>query len=366
MKKITAPIVLVCLLSISLTSVALAQTDLVKLGQIVPLSGPLANVGKEINAATQAAFDQHNANSRPKIELLAEDDANNPERSAAAVATLADRTSALLSCFGTVGCLAQMKASQELKIPLIGPIAGASQLRDKQAKFVFPIRASAADELGRLIKFGEASGLKQLAVVVQDDGFGQGYLTTLKLLLNNSELKIQELAVLNPKTPDYAATVASLKKSPTNALLLLANSTHSVGILKAWRNESALPFVLNLPGQANTLFANSLKGYKDGASFATVTPSPWETKLQIQRDYQAAMAAAKISNLSYLGFEAYINARIAIEAVKRAQNRTPAGLVSVLESASFSVGGWEWRHADVVSTHFTDLSLLRSDGTFRH
>jgi branched-chain amino acid transport system substrate-binding protein len=351
---------------LTFTTFAWAQNSPVRVGQIVPLSGSLANVGKEISAVTQAAFAEHNANSKLTIELVTEDDGNVPERSAAAVAALADRTIGLLSCFGTVGCMAQMKAAEPLKLPLLGPIAGAAQLRDKKAKFVFPVRATASDELTRLIKFGQAVGFKQLAVAVQDDGFGQGYLAALKPLLENSEIQIKELVILNPKNPGYDAVVAGLQKSPTNATLLLVNATHSVGILNALKTKQLFPFVLNLPGQANALYATGLKDYKGGASFSTVTPSPWETKLKIQKDYQAAMAAAKIEKLSYLGFEAYINARIAIEAIKQNKVHTPATLIATLESSQFLISDWKWKHADPISTHFTDLALLRPDGTYKH
>jgi branched-chain amino acid transport system substrate-binding protein len=351
---------------ITVLSSASAKSQTVRIGQIVPLTGALANVGKEINSVTQAALAEHNASSKLTIELVTEDDGNVPERSAAAVALLSPRTIGLLSCFGTVGCMSQMKAAESLKLPLLGPIAGASQLRDKQAKYVFAVRAAATDELTRLLKFSSAVGFKQLAVAVQDDGFGQGYLAALKTLLNNSEVQIKELVVLDPKNPNYDAVAASLQKSPTNATLLLVNATHSVGILNALKAKEVFPFVLNLPGQANAIYASGLKDYKGGASFSTVTPSPWETKLKIQRDYQAAMAAAKITKLSYLGFEAYINARIAIEAIKQNREQTPAGLTAVLESSQFNFSDWKWKHADPVATHFTDLALLRPDGTYKH
>lgn len=359
--------VLSCVIAVAIALPAVAQNEIMRIGQIVPLTGPLSNVGKEITAVTQAAFDEHNAKSTTlKFELVTEDDGNNPERSAAAVTAIAGKTTALLSCFGTVGCMAQMKAAQSAKLPLIGPIAGAAQLRDKQAKFVYAVRASASDELNRLIRFAQTVGFTNLSVAVQDDGFGQGYLATLKPLLEGSGLAIKELALINPKAPDYDAVADGLRKSQTHALLLLANATHSVGVMKAWSAQAPLPFVLNLPGQTNSLFANGLKGYKGGASFATVTPSPWDVKMQIQRDYQLAMTNAKIQNLSYLGFESYINARIAIEAAKRASNRSSAAVAAVLDGGQISVSGWDWKNVDPTQSRYTDLALLRPDGTFRH
>lgn len=346
--------------------IAHAQQNAVRLGQIVPLSGGLANVGKEINDVTLATIARHNSTSKVKIELLTEDDGNQPDRSAAAVATLSNRAIGFVSCFGTVGCLAQMKATEVLNLPLIGPIAGAATLRDKQAKHVFALRASATDELQRLVKFAQTVGFTQLAVAVQDDGFGQAYQKALTTVIEGSGIQIKELAVFKPQSPNYDEITKSLQKSPTSALLLLVNATHSAGILKSLNKAASYPFVLNLPGQANAVFASGLKEHKGGVAFATVTHSPWDKKMQIQRDYHEAMAAANITNYSYLGFEAYINARLAIEAIVQSKQTSASSLLSTLDSGAFSIGGWTWRKADPFTSRYTDLATLTRDGTYKH
>lgn len=343
---------------------AWAQGDAVRLGQIVPLSGPLANVGKEIKAATEAAIAMHNASSKPQIELVTEDDGNNPERSAAAVEGLRGKVVGLVSCFGTVGCLAQMKGAQLAGLPLVGPIAGAAPLRGRGAANVFAVRASATEELARLVQYSQTNSINQWAVVVQDDGFGKAYFEALKPLLVGSGIQMQAVSSLNPQTPDYAATVLELNKTKPKGLLLLANATHSVGVMKAWREKTELPFVMNLSGQANGLFAKGLLGYSGAAVFVVVTPSPWGKKYAMQRDYQAAMEAAGIKNLSYLSFEAFINASVAIDAVKRAKGRSSAALSAALQGGSFDAGGLNWRFDDVSKARFTDTAVLRPDGTF--
>lgn len=364
--KVVFPRLISLFLALTFVAASQAQTSAVRLGQIVPLSGGLANVGKEINAVTLATIARHNSSSKLKIELLTEDDGNQPDRSAAAIAALSSRTIGFVSCFGTVSCLAQMKATQDLNLPLIGPIAGAAPLRDKQAKHVFALRASATDELIRLIKFTQTAGFTQLAVAVQDDGFGQAYQKALTAVLEGTGIQIKELVVFKPQSPNYEQISKSLQKSPTNALLLLANASHSAGILKSLNKEAAYPFLLNLPGQANTLFANGIKEHKGGVVFATVTHSPWDKKLQIQRDYHDTMAAANITNYSYLGFEAYINARLAIEAIVQAKQASANSLIAALETGTFSIGGWAWRKADPFASRFTDLATLTRDGTYKH
>lgn len=360
------PISVITFLLLSVATLSNAQQTTVRLGQVVPLSGGLANVGKEINEVTKATIARHNSQSKLQIELLTEDDGNQPDRSAAAVASLSNRAIGFVSCFGTVSCLAQMKATQDLNLPLIGPIAGAEQLRDRKAKHVTAIRASATDEIGRLVNFAQAMSFTQLAVAVQDDGFGQAYQNSMMQVLPGSGISVKEMAVFNPQAPNYNDIAKSLQKSPSNALLLLANATHSVGILKALNRQGAYPFVLNLPGQANAMFANGMKSYKGGVSFATVTHSPWDKKLQIQRDYHSTMAAANITDYSYLGFEAYMNARLAIEAIIQSKQLTPRSLIDTIDSTRFSISGWKWRKSDPSASRFTDLAILRADGTYKH
>jgi branched-chain amino acid transport system substrate-binding protein len=364
MKKLKQTLLYLSIGTVLMTNDAFAQTEVVRLGQIIPLTGALANVGKEIEAATQAAISMHNANSKVRIELMVEDDGGDPQRSAAAVEKLASKTSALVSCFGTVNCLSQMKASQAVNLSLIGPIAGSADLRTKAASHVFSVRASATEELAKLIQFSQTMSITQLSVVVQDDGFGQSYLSALKALLAGSGIQLQAVAVLNPKQPDYAAAVNELNKFRSHGLLLLANATHSVGVLKAWREKSPLPFVMNLSGQANGLFAKGLQGYSGAAAFVVTTPSPWGKTLTVQRDYQSAMQAAGIPVLSYLSFEAYINAAIAIEAVKRAKLRTPAGMKAALQSGAFELGGFNLRFDDGFKGRLTDMAVLRTDGAY--
>ena len=150
-------------------------------------------------------------------------------------------------------------------------------------------------------------------------------------------------------------------------LLLLADSAHSTQFLDAWKATSSLPFVLTLAGQANGQFASGMKGYDGAAAFATVTPSPWETKIDAQREYQRIAKSAGMAP-SYLGFESYLNARALIEAVTQTKSPTKTELVRRLDNAPrLDLGGYSVRYGgDKLGSNFTDLALLRSDGTYRH
>lgn len=56
-----------CLSLITSITLSYAQTNPVRLGQIVPLTGGLANVGKEINEVTKATIERHNTRAKLKL-----------------------------------------------------------------------------------------------------------------------------------------------------------------------------------------------------------------------------------------------------------------------------------------------------------
>jgi branched-chain amino acid transport system substrate-binding protein len=176
-----------------------------------------------------------------------------------------------------------------------------------------------------------------------------------------------ERVSFDPKTNEYQPLAQSLRTLKPHALLLLANASHSTGLLSAWKAQENLTFVLNLAGQANALFAQRMQGYTGLAAFVTVVPSPWEAKSPLQREYHRVAQSAKLP-LSYLGFEAFINARLLSVAVQKAKPANARELETFLgEQSNLDLGGYTVHYSERrVGSNFTDLSLLRNDGSYRH
>jgi ABC-type branched-subunit amino acid transport system substrate-binding protein len=355
-------------LALCATAQVPAETRTVDVAQIVPRSGPLANVGNEIHGITRAAFEDFNGvQGELTLRLVSHDDGNVGNRSAELAAGVPKDAMAYLSCFGTVGCLAQQKVAGQRRVPLVGPIAGAAALRGPGSGMVYALRASAADELKTLLTYAQTAGLSPLAVLVQDDGFGRAYASELVKLQGGFKNITFETLAFKPDGPDFRAVVERLRAAQPKALLLLANAAHSTSFLNTWREQASLPFVFNLAGQANAMFANRLKGYQGAAAFVTVTPSPWSTRHAMQRDYQRVAARAGLP-ASYLGFEAYLNARVLIDSLQRSGARNAAELSHYLDGLqSRDFGGVVVEYAqNRRGSSFTDLSLLRNDGTYVH
>ncbi len=336
--------------------------------QILPLSGPLANVGKEIAQISEAVVAEHNRKpGAVRLTLKTLDDGNNAAQSTQLAQESAKDAVALLSCFGSTSCLAQQEVANAQRLVLIGPIAGAAPLRGPAARHTYAVRASAAQEVRRLLGFASSMGMTRLSVAIQDDGFGRAYASELdKLQASFPEFQIERV-IFSPSKPDYAQAVQALSATRPNALVLLANAFHSTALLTTWRSQAFLPFVLNLAGQANAMFASRMQGYTGTAAFVTVVPSPWVTRTPLQREYQRVSQAAQLP-LSYLGFESFINATVLTQAVRRAKPSNAQDLQKYLdEQPDMDLDGFVVSYRDQrQGSTFTDLSLLRKDGSFKH
>ena len=364
--RLAAGLVLSALGSLAVQAQVAPRT--VELAQIVPRSGPLANVGNEVAAVTLAAFEDFNRSQDALVlKLRSLDDGNVGARSAQLAAELPRGVVALVSCFGTVGCVAQQGVADKRRLPLVGPIAGAAPLRGPQSGMSYAVRASAQDELRKLLTFARTTGLTRIAVLVQDDGFGRAYAADLEReAADFRELRFEPHR-FNPAAARFPELAARVQAGRPQALLLLANAAHSTAFLQAWRNTTALPFVLNLAAQANAMYASQLKGYTGAAAFVTVTPSPWARRTALQRDYQRVTRAAGLE-ASYLGLEAYVNARLLIDSLQRSGTRTGPELARYLDTLQArDLGGFV---VDYARQHrggtFTDLALLRGDGSYVH
>jgi branched-chain amino acid transport system substrate-binding protein len=145
------------------------------------LSGPLAAFGQDLKIGAEAAMTQLNAkggiNGRT-LQLQMVDDGYVPTRTVDNVKKMVGESSvfALMSCIGTPNNTAILPLIEENNLPYIAPLTGATSLR-KASKNVFHVRASYSDETQRLVGKLVNMGIKDLAIVYLDNGFGKEVLT---------------------------------------------------------------------------------------------------------------------------------------------------------------------------------------------
>ena len=338
-----------------------------------PLSGPLVGFGTDIQQGAGAAIAHANARGGVQgrsVQLQILDDGYEPERTLANVRQVIGQGSALalLSCVGTPNNTAIAPLLEEAGMPHLGPITGAASLRKPSARNVFHVRASYTDEVLRLIDRLTGMGLKGLAIAYLDNGYGRELLEVGTGALDALGRKpVAQVAVATDGS-NLAKALAELSAARPSAVLLATAGTVSVELVRGIKTQ--LPGVL-MAGVSVTLPGASLPQLGDAASgiaLTMVVPNPHSSKLQLVRDYQAAMRAQGHTEFSQGSLEAYLNARVLLEGLERAgkdptQAKLRAGLASI---RNLDLGGFvvDYGQPPYVGSRYIELGVLGNTGRF--
>ena len=159
----------------ALTVAGNALADIV-IGQVTPLSGPLAPTGSHIRAGAQLYFDAVNASGGvhgQKIRLITKDDAYKASETVRLARELINEAQPL-ALFGFVGtgnveALLKDKILTEAGIPLVMVRTGASSVLKSGNPWLFFTRASYEAEIKRIIQQYSSTGYRNYAIFYQDD-----------------------------------------------------------------------------------------------------------------------------------------------------------------------------------------------------
>lgn len=155
------------------------------IGQVTPLSGPLAATGSYLKAGAQLYFDTVNAAGGvygARIRLLSRDDGYRTTETVRLARELL-KESAPLALFGVVGtgnveALLQERILDQGGVPLVTVRSGASSVTRSDNPWIFVTRASYAEEVVKIDGQYLPLGYRRVAIFFQDDAFGQDVLAS--------------------------------------------------------------------------------------------------------------------------------------------------------------------------------------------
>ena len=338
------------------------------------LSGPLAGFGTDLKFGVDAAMAQINAkggvNGR-MLQFQMMDDGYVPQRTAENVKKMIGDGSmfALMSCIGTPNNTAIVPMIEESNLPYVAPLTGASSLRKAGMRNVFHVRASYTDETQRLVQKLVGMGIKDLAIVYLDNGFGKEVLADATRALEAQGVKAAVQVALATDGKNLNDVVSQVIAGKPGAVLMGTAGAASVGVIAALKRASPM---LPVAGLSVTLTGEGLKALGaagSGLALTMVFPDPYRAKTAVVRDYQTAMRAIGQQEFSQGSLESYINTRVLAEGLERAgRDVTRAKLRAALGSVQkFDLGGFSVDYAAAspfVGSKFVDLGVLGAGGRF--
>jgi branched-chain amino acid transport system substrate-binding protein len=292
----------------------------IKIGMIAPLSGPFAQIGKDMVTGTELYLDEigRQAAGR-KIELLVEDDEGNPSVGVTKVRKLVEGDKVHLVTGGllaSTGYAIQPYVDAQ-KIPTTYPVmAGDDMTQRKPAKWVVRTGFSSSQSHH---PFGEwvATQLKykKIAAVAADYAFGWESLGGFQKAFEDTGGQVVQKLWVPLNTADFGPYVAQIRRD-VDAVWTLFTGRLAIQFVKQY-NEAGLKARIPLIGGGSTTDEAILPSMGDEA-IGVITPLHYSAALDTpaNKGFVAAFERKAGRVASPNGETCYTNARWIVEAVK--------------------------------------------------
>ena len=326
--------------SSSWAEVAGVGDERILFGQSAAFSGPAEQLGRDMRLGIEAAFAEANAGGGihgRRLELLSRDDAYEPEAAIANTRRLIDEDAvfALIGAVGTPTSRSAAPVAEAAGVPYIAPFTGAEFLRSPQLASVVNLRASYYQETEAMVAhLIEDLGIRDIAVMRQDDSFGQAGYSGVHLALERRGMELAATAVYRRNTTAVKTGVLDLMRADPGAVILIG-AYEPVAATIAWSRQLGFdPVFLTISFVGSNALAGELGARGEGVFVTQVVPLPSDD-LAIVQAYRAALTAFDADAApGFVSLEGYLAGRLAIAALEGAGAEvTREGFLEALRQA---------------------------------
>lgn len=352
-----------------------AHTQEIVIGQAAPLTGVLAETGKDMVLGGKIYFDHINSlggiNGR-KIRHVVLDDGYEVDRTVAATKQLinTDHAVALFGYAGTGNILRLLddKILADAKIALVGPYTGGEPLRSPYNPNIFHVRAGYLEETAAMVRQFASSGVTRVAIMYQDDAFGKAGLKGAVDALAVQKLKPVVTASYVKNTADVASAVKAIAEVDPQAVILISVNKSSAAFIHAFRALGKNGIIFNI-SVVNPTELSKLTGPSDmrGVRITQVVPDPVTGITAVGKEYQQILKRfGNGAAPSFTSFEEFLAAKVLVEGLRRSSN--PGSSASVTDGLAsienFDLGGYSvtFGKKNRLGSTFVDTMLMSKEG----
>ncbi|WP_374668612.1 ABC transporter substrate-binding protein [Ramlibacter sp.] len=362
-------------LAAALMAAACTAGAQITVAQVAPLSGVLASTGKQMVLGGQIVFKAVNDTggiNGQKIQHLVLDDGYKVDETVRLTREVLARPDvvALFGFAGTanIGKLLADKVLDEGGAALVAPYTGGEPLRGADNRMIFHIRAGYADEAEHMVQHLTTLGIQRIAVMYQDDGFGQAGLAGVEAAVARRQMKLVAKAGYERNTDKVEDAVKAIKASDPQAVIMVSVNRPTAAFARQYRESGGGAMLLNI-SVVDPAEIVKLAGLKNahGLGISQVVPYPFMANIPIIREYHELMRKyAPDETISYTSFEEFLGAKVLVEALRRAGPKpTRAKVVAALEGLQdFQLGGWtvSFGPRNRIGSRYVEVTVIGSTG----
>jgi len=327
---------LFCLTLLSNASAATSEPDKneILLGMSTVLSGPAAELGREMQRGVLAGLEQANRNggfSGRKFRLISYDDGYEPSRTAPNMHRLleGDRVLVVIGNVGTPTAIASLPLIRDQKTLFFAPFSGAGGLRRiPPERYVINVRASYAEEIAAMVDgLIEQTDLRpeEIAFFTQRDGYGDaGYVGGFSALkrhgLRNESQVLHVRYRRNTLAVENAVADLLLAEPAPRAVIMVGAYAPCAKFIRLARQSGLDSLLLNVSFVGSTALAHELGNEEEGEGvvITQVVPHPRDSTLPLVQDYRSALAQYDSNVPSFISLEGYMAFRTLLAGMQKA------------------------------------------------
>jgi branched-chain amino acid transport system substrate-binding protein len=271
---------LTVMLALGLTPVWAQQQgvskDLIVIGTIQDLSGPLAGYGKAVRYGMQLRIDELNEQGSihgRKLKLLTEDSGYDPKRAVLAAQKLVnqDKIFIMAGHIGTAQNNAAMPVQFEKNIINFLPVTAAREMYEPFNRLKYASFATYFDQMRAAVpSLVKEKKLSKVCAIHQDDEFGLEVLRGAEAGLKTVNLEFTEKTSYKRGATDFSSQVARMKSAGCELVVLGTIIRETVGTIAESRKTGFNPLFIG-SAAAYTDLIHKLGGKAMDGMYATMT-----------------------------------------------------------------------------------------------
>ena len=306
------------------------------------------------------------------IELRSLDDSYEPEAAIANTVRLIEeeRVFALIGAVGTPTSRSATPVARSHGVPYVAPFTGAAFLRDAEMlENVINLRASYNQETEKMVAELTGIGIERIAVMYQDDSFGQaGYQGSL-LALGRRGMEPVAVGLYPRNTQAVKTALLDLRRGDPEAVIMIG-AYEPVGTFIAWARTTGMDAIfMTVSFVGSNALAEQLGPRGEGVIVTQVVPFPTDSSVPIVESYRSALSAYDPElPPGFVSLEGYMAGRLAIAGLERCGPDLTRACFreAILGPASFDLDGFELRYGegDNQGSDEVFLTVIGGDGLY--
>jgi branched-chain amino acid transport system substrate-binding protein len=308
------------------TSSAIAQ-DSTKIGLVLPLTGGLAPVGKQVQAGVKQYIDKNGTTvGGKKIDLIVKDDAGVPDNSKRLAQELIvnDKVAVVGSAL-TPSAMAIGPLSTQAKTANVVMVSGTSGVINPNNPYMVRTSFTLGQQSGIIAEWAAKNGSKKVVIIQSDWAPGAEATAVFTDAFTKAGGQVVDTIKVPLQNPDFAPFLQRARDLNPDTLFVFVPAGQAGTFAKQFAERGLDKAGIKLIGPGDIVDDNDLPGMGD-SMLGVVTAGIYSTlhNSQANKEYVAAFEKANGNRPNFISLGGYDGMHLIYEALKKTGGKTDA------------------------------------------